>query len=566
MVAAKSIQSANSVVNPGGGHRRSATGTLVLLLTLVTSFTVGVTASAFAEPSASTHGSSSATAPPSLKPSVPDELKGHRHARACVRPQAKLVSCNTIVDLDVSGPLASPDTAPSGYAPADLQAAYSLPAATGGVGHTIAVVDAYDAPTAASDLGVYRSKFGLPPCGSGCFTKVNQLGQSAGAMPPFDAGWATEISLDLDVLSAACPNCHILLVEANTASLADIGAAVNTAVRMGATAVSNSYGVAEFSGESAYDAYYNHPGVTITASSGDSSYRVQYPAASPYVTAVGGTSLSRGSTSGSWHETVWAGSGSGCSAFEPKPTWQHDSGCSARTVADVAAVADPATGVAFYNSSPNNGISGWLVGGGTSVSAPLIAAAASLGADQSPAGYPVQQAYVATSGLTDVLTGSNGTCTPSYLCTAGSGYDGPTGLGSPSGTAALAPSNAGAFTSLTPYRQLDTRNGTGGVSGPVAPGATIRVPVDGHGGIPTTGVSAVAVNVTVTQPSSYGNIAVYASGTATPDTSNLNFTSGQTTPNLVIAPVGSDGMIALTNNSNGTVQLIADTSGYYLGG
>ena len=566
MVAAKSIQSANSVVNPGGGHGRSATGTLVLLLTLVTSFTVGVTASAFAEPSASTHGSSSATAPPSLKPSVPDELKGHRHARACVRPQAKLVSCNTIVDLDVSGPLASPDTAPSGYAPADLQAAYSLPAATGGVGHTIAVVDAYDAPTAASDLGVYRSKFGLPPCGSGCFTKVNQLGQSAGTMPPFDAGWATEISLDLDVLSAACPNCHILLVEANTASLADIGAAVNTAVRMGATAVSNSYGVAEFSGESAYDAYYNHPGVTITASSGDSSYRVQYPAASPYVTAVGGTSLSRSSESGSWHETVWAGSGSGCSAFEPKPTWQHDSGCSARTVADVAAVADPATGVAFYNSTPNNGISGWLVGGGTSVSAPLIAAAASLGTDQSPAGYPVQQAYVATSGLTDVLTGSNGTCTPSYLCTAGSGYDGPTGLGSPSGTAALTPSNAGAFTSLTPYRQLDTRNGTGGVSGPVAPGATIRVPVDGHGGIPTTGVSAVAVNVTVTQPSSYGNIAVYASGTATPDTSNLNFTSGQTTPNLVIAPVGSDGMIALTNNSNGTVQLIADTSGYYLGG
>ena len=564
MVAAKSPQSPHSVVNPRGGHGRSATATLLLLLTLVTSFTLGVTASASAEPSASTYGSSRATAPPSPGPSVPDELKGHRHARACAPPQARQVSCNTIVDLDVSGPLASPDTAPSGYAPADLQTAYSLPSATGGVGRTIAVVDSYDAPTAAADLEVYRSKFGLPPCGSGCFTKVDQLGGSS--LPPVDTGWAMEISLDLDMLSAGCPNCHILLVEANTASLADIGAAVNTAVRMGATAVSNSYGIAEFAGESAYDAYYNHPGVTITASSGDSSYRVQYPAASPYVTAVGGTSLSPNSTSGSWHETAWASSGSGCSAFEPKPTWQHDSGCSARTVADVAAVADPATGIAFYSSTPNNGISGWLVGGGTSVSAPLVAAAAALGAEQSPTGYPVQQAYVATSGLTDIVTGSNGTCTPSYLCTAGTGYDGPTGLGSPSGTAALAPSNPGAFTSLSPYRQLDTRNGTGGVSGPVAPGATIRVPVDGHGGIPTTGVSAVAVNVTVTQPSSYGNIAVYASGTATPDTSNLNFTPGQTTPNLVIAPVGSDGMIALTNNSSGTVQLIADTSGYYLGG
>ena len=565
MVAAKSVQSANSVANPGGGHTRSAAGTLVLLLTLVTSSAVGATASASAEPSASTYGNSAAA--PSPGPSVPDDLKGHRHARACPPPQARQVSCTTIVDLNVSGPLASPDTAPSGYAPADLQAAYSLPSATGGVGHTIAVVDAYDAPTAASDLGVYRSKFGLPPCGSRCFTKVNQLGQSTGTMPPFDAGWATEISLDLDMVSAACPNCHILLVEANTASLADIGAAVNMAVQMGATAVSNSYGVAEFSGQSAYDVYYNHPGVTITASSGDSSYGVQYPAASPYVTAVGGTSLTRNSTSGSWQETAWAGSGSGCSAFEPKPTWQHDSGCSARTVADVAAVADPATGVAFYNSTPGtNGLSGWLVGGGTSVSTPLVAAASALGAEQSPTGYPVQQAYVATSGLTDIVSGSNGTCTPSYLCTAGTGYDGPTGLGSPSGTAALAPSNPGAFTSLAPYRQLDTRNGTGGVSGPVAPGATIRVPVNGHGGIPTTGVSAVAVNVTVTQPSSYGNIVVYASGTALPGTSNLNFTAGQTIPNLVIAPVGSDGMIALTNNSSGTVQLIADTSGYYLGG
>ena len=536
----------------------------MLLLTLVTSFTVGVTGSASAEPPTTAHENRASLPLPG--PSVPDELKGHRHARACAPPQAEQVSCSTIVDLDVSGALASPTTAPSGYAPADLQAAYSLPSDTGGFGRTIAVVDAYDAPTAAADLGVYRSQFGLPACGTGCFTKANQSGGST--MPAFNAGWATEISLDLDMVSAACPNCQILLVEANSTSLNDIGIAVDTAVQMGATAVSNSYGVTEFSGESAFDVYYNHPGVTITASSGDSSYGVKYPAASPYVTAVGGTRLTRDSTSGSWHETAWSGSGSGCSAFESKPTWQQDAGCSKRTVADLAAVADPGTGVAFYDSTPDNGMSGWLVGGGTSVSAPLVAAASALGAQQSPTAYPVQRAYAVASGLTDIVSGSNGTCTPTYLCTAGAGYDGPTGMGSPRGTSALAPpslsgTSPGTFTSLAPYRQLDTRDGTGGVSGPVAPGATIRIAVDGHGGIPTTGVSAVVVNVTVTQPSNYGNIAVYASGATMPGTSNLNFIAGQTIPNLVIAPVGSDGKIALTNNSGGTVQLIADTFGYY---
>lgn len=435
MVAAEWVRTSKTFSNLAPKQRGSVTGVLVLLLILVTSFTVGPTGSASAEPPASTHGNRAPA--PSPGPSVPDELKGHRHARACPPPQAKQVSCSLILDLDVSGALASPTTAPSGYAPADLQTAYSLPSATGGVGHTIAIVDAYDAPTAASDLGVYRSQFGLPDCGTGCFTKVNQSGGST--MPPFNAGWATEISLDLDMVSAACPNCHILLVEANTSSLQDMGTAVATAVRMGATAVSNSYGVTEFSGESAFDVYYNHPGVTITASSGDSSYGVRYPAASPYVTAVGGTRLTRDSTSGSWQETAWAGSGSGCSAFESKPTWQHDAGCSARTVADVAAVADPGTGVALYNSTPDNGISGWLVAGGTSVSAPLIAAASALGPEQSSTVYPVQQAYAATSGLTDIVSGSNGTCAPTYLCTAGAGYDGPTGVGSPFGTAALAP-------------------------------------------------------------------------------------------------------------------------------
>jgi subtilase family serine protease len=326
--------------------------------------------------------------------------------------------------------------APSGYGPASLQAAYNLPSSSGGSGQTVAIVDAYDDPNAEADLAVYRSQYGLSACttANGCFKKVNQTGGTS--YPRGDSGWAEEMSLDLDMVSAACPNCKILLVEASSATMTNLGTAVNTAVGLGAKYVSNSYGGSESSSDSTYDSsYFNHPGVAITVSSGDNGYGAEYPAASKYVTAVGGTSLKTSSTTRGWTDTVWSGAGSGCSSYDAKPTWQTDSGCAKRTVADVSAVADPNTGVAVYDSYRQ--ATGWMVFGGTSASAPLIAATYALAGAPSSGSYPASFPYAHTSALYDVTSGSNGSCSGSYLCTGTTGYDGPTGLGVPNGTAAF---------------------------------------------------------------------------------------------------------------------------------
>jgi subtilase family serine protease len=336
-------------------------------------------------------------------------------------------------------------SSPSGYNPADLQKAYALPSATAGGGQTVAIVDAYDDPKAEADLNVYRAQFGIPACttANGCFRKVNQSGGTH--YPRANGGWAQEISLDLDMVSAACPNCHILLVEASSTSLTDLGTAVNEAVKLGATEITNSYGGGESSADSSYDStYYNHPGIAITASSGDSGYGVEYPAASQYVTAVGGTKLAKDGSNRGWTESAWStstteGAGSGCSAYDPQPTWQTNvanvtSACSKRAVADVSAVADPATGVAVYDSYSYSGQSGWLVFGGTSVASPIIASVYALAGNAAHVtltygSYP----YSNPSSLNDVTQGSTAQCGTS-LCTAGTGWDGPTGLGTPNGT------------------------------------------------------------------------------------------------------------------------------------
>jgi subtilase family serine protease len=343
---------------------------------------------------------------------------------------------------------------PTGYGPADLQGAYGLAAAAAanGATQTVAIVDAYDDPKAESDLATYRQYYGLPACttANGCFKKVNQNGV-AGSYPTGDAGWGTEISLDVDMVSAVCPKCHILLVEATDNTNTNLYAAEDTAARLGATVISNSYGGGESSAETASDSHFNHPGIPITVSSGDSGYGVEYPAASRYVTAVGGTTLSRASNARGWNETVWSGAGSGCSAYEAKPTWQVDTACAKRTVADVSAVADPNTGVAVYDSySTTGGIigiggttggTGWMTVGGTSASAPIIGATYALagnGASVTYGSYP----YSHTASLFDITSGTNASggllgssCGGNYLCTAKSGYDGPTGVGTPNGTA-----------------------------------------------------------------------------------------------------------------------------------
>jgi subtilase family serine protease len=364
---------------------------------------------------------------------LPASARAASH-RVCGDPEPLHAACLAEVVTTAQGSFeARVQASPSGYGPADLQSAYGL-TATAGAGKTIAIVDAYDDPTAEADLAAYRSQFGLPACtsASGCFRKVDENGGTA--LPPADAGWAQEISLDLDMVSATCPACQVLLVEASSDSFASLSRSVDEAAALGASAISNSYGGAEFSGEAsrAYDGHFDHPGIAITVSSGDAGYGVEFPAASEHVTAVGGTTLARGGGARGWTETAWTDAGSGCSAYIAKPDWQHDAGCARRTVADVSAVANPATGVAVYDSTPSQGAHGWMKFGGTSASAPIVAGALAQGGGDAP-GLP----YANPGALWDITSGSNGSCTVAYLCTAAPGYDGPTGLGTPNGVAAF---------------------------------------------------------------------------------------------------------------------------------
>lgn len=372
----------------------------------------------------------------------------HRDTHSCAAPAPNQVACTAILReaVTASGQAAPAAQVPSGYGPADLRSAYNLPSTTAGTGQTVAIVDAYNDPTAEADMNTYRASFGIPPCttANGCFRKVSQKGTTGYPWP--NGGWAQEISLDLDMVSAICPNCHILLVEANSPSIFNLGAAVNRAVKLGATAISNSYGGHETFLDGWFDAlYFHHPGVAITASTGDSAYSVQYPAASRYVTAVGGTRLTRDSSARGWTESAWStssteGAGSGCSALEARPAWQSwrfaiTSVCNRRAVADVSAVADPATGVAVYDSYPYKGNSGWLTFGGTSVAAPMIASVYALAGNAATVTYG-SYPYGHPGALNDVTTGQTASC-GTVLCAAAAGWDGPTGLGTPNGTGAF---------------------------------------------------------------------------------------------------------------------------------
>jgi subtilase family serine protease len=349
----------------------------------------------------------------------------HRSARVCATAVAGQASCNALIRTDIK-PSAS---TPSGYGPADLRSAYNL-TSSGSATQTIGIVDAYDDPTAESDLAVYRTQYGLSACttANGCFRKADQTGGTT--YPHKNAGWDQEISLDLDMASAICPNCHILLVEAKSSSFANLGTAENTAVALGAKVVSNSWGGSDAS-DATYGSYFNHPGVAITVSSGDSGYGAQYPATSHYVTAVGGTHLTAGGGTRGWTETVWSGAGSGCSTFNTALSGAAGAGtgCSLRAEADVSAVADPNTGVSVrYNGS-------WLVFGGTSVASPIIAGVYALAGNEASIdnNYP----YAHAGSLYDITSGSNGTCPTTQWCNARAGWDGPTGLGTPNGTGAF---------------------------------------------------------------------------------------------------------------------------------
>jgi subtilase family serine protease len=374
-------------------------------------------------------------------------------------PGAASCDAHAISGLD-GRPLASVSYG-AGYGPADLASAYgdTLPASGSAWtwnGQTVAIVDAYSNPNVASDLAAYRAQFKLPPCtaASGCFTELNESG-AASPLPAGNTGWGEEIDLDVEMVSAVCPDCRILLMAGSSTSLTDLGTSVNTAASKGANAISNSYGASEFSSESTYgNAYYNnHPGIAITASAGDGGYGVEFPAVSHNVTAVGGTSLvkSSGTTRG-WSETVWSSTGSGCSAYISQPSFQTavaPAGCSGRIVGDVAAVADPNTGVAVYDSYGSSGGANWYVFGGTSVASPIIASFYALAnAASGTVGFTYnERPYAHATSLNDVTSGSNGSCTSrlgrhgssgaAFLCTGEVGYDGPTGMGTPKGLGAF---------------------------------------------------------------------------------------------------------------------------------
>ncbi|HEV2740410.1 MAG TPA: hypothetical protein VGU66_17760 [Candidatus Elarobacter sp.] len=383
---------------------------------------------------------------------------------------------------------------PAGLGPADLQSAYKLTTAarTKGGDAVIAIVDAYDTPQAESDLAVYRARYGLTPCTTAnrCFRKVNQNGKT-GPLPPVPPpgfeGWQVETALDLEMVSANCPKCSIVLVESNDDFMNNLGPAVNAAAKFRPAAISNSYVSTESPSDPGPVAkggllpYYVHPNIAVVAGSGDFSYMstpqsdgiggtVVYgaliPAAFPSVVAVGGTELwqDAGAARG-WSETVWSATGSGCSAYEPAPPWQRsDRNCvgtfahgdgerdgesegetktfPSRIYGDVAYAAD---NVAFYDSGPGGG---WGVIAGTSIGSPAIAAIYGLagygGGDGNDGegegdgnGFPAQKLYASRGALFDVTVGSNGGCPAAFLCNAGPGYDAPSGNGSPNGIGAF---------------------------------------------------------------------------------------------------------------------------------
>lgn len=367
------------------------------------------------------------------------------HSRVCsLSKTAGLASCNAHVLTDAKGNFLV-NQAPRGFGPADLRSAYNISGQA--YGHrVVAIVDAYDDSTIKNDLDVYSKQYNLPLlpiCKTSaanstipCFQKINQSGSSG--LPKTNGGWAVEIALDVEAVHALCENCSIILIEAISPNMKNLSAAVDSAIKAGADVISNSYGGPEFPGETTFDFHFNHPGIAFTVSSGDSGYGVQYPAASPYVTAVGGTSLYLNAGGKYADENAWSGAGSGCSQFEPKPSWQTDAKCAGRTVADVSAVADPATGFAVYTTTTPKGQKGWFTVGGTSLAAPIIAAVyanSNLSSNKPANSLPYDLG--SKLNLHDVIGGANGSCNPSYLCSGKTKYDGPTGLGTPNGTGAF---------------------------------------------------------------------------------------------------------------------------------
>jgi hypothetical protein len=362
-----------------------------------------------------------------MRPACAAVPLGYARCFALYRPQA---AANRAPAGGLSGPAGKPE----GLTAKQIEAAYRLPVSRN-PHQSVAVVEAYHTPHLASWLRIYRSYFGLPPCTvrSGCLRVVNQRGSPAplpSSAVPY--GWDLETSLDVSMVSAACPHCRILVVEAQSQNFSDLAAAEDTAVRLGAVAISNSYGGRETGFELAFRKSYDHPGHTIVVSTGDSGFTAaNFPADLATVTAAGGTELNKARNKRGWTEVAWFAGGSGCSAYVAKPAWQHDRHCPGRTTADVSALA---WNVPVYDKF----YGGWVTVGGTSVSAPLIAGIYGLAGNATRIGPGY--VYSHANSLFDIVKGSNAVfvttkqaCGDDYLCVAKRGYDAPTGLGTPDG-------------------------------------------------------------------------------------------------------------------------------------
>jgi hypothetical protein len=365
----------------------------------------------------------SQTEEPGAAPTAASTARGDAIRYGCRQPAPGRRACDAIVREDGGAARVARSggcnrTIP--YCASDLQAAYGVTqvARSSGKGSVVAIVDAYGYPSAASDLALYRKIMGLPSCttSSGCLRIVNQSGRTAPLPKPNSDpsdDWRLEEALDLDVVSAICPNCRMVLVQASSDKSADLAASVNAAVALGAVAVTNAYGGKE---ENARNAAYQHPGRAITAGAGDSGAGARAPCSYAGVVCVGGTSLLATSSGRGWSERAWRGAGSGCSAYVAKPSWQRLKTCATRAEVDVSAVADPATGVAVYAAAAG----GWQQMGGTGVGAAIVAALFGLGPSAARVNAP---AWIWRHGA-----GS------SYRAVSGrNGYDGPTGWGTPNG-------------------------------------------------------------------------------------------------------------------------------------
>jgi subtilase family serine protease len=363
-------------------------------------------------------------------------LSGLHAQRVCAKaPAAGHATCFAKVLANRAG--AVPQAAAplsTALSPTQLKAAYGLPS-TGGTGRTVAIVDAFGYPNLERDLTIYRNFYGMPACttANGCLKIRNQTGGTTA--PRTNLGWDQEQALDVDAVSATCPGCNILVVQAKSASFADLGAAVNTAAASaGVVAISNSYGGGD-AADTTYSRFYNHPGIAVTASTGDNGYAgASYPASSAFVTAVGGTSLKMSGTS-RVSETVWSGAGSGCSTLNTAlaAAASFNTGCAKRAMADVSAAADPNTGGLSVYAPTTTKNSSWSQYGGTSESSPIIASVYALAGG----GYSNATPYAHPASLHDITSGSNGTCPITQWCNARAGWDGPTGLGTPNGTGAF---------------------------------------------------------------------------------------------------------------------------------